>query len=405
MTRYNVAMDSHGLVDLKARLNTVNNDRRMRIVHIITSLASGGAQAILTTLVLKTRTDVEHTVVSMLDDGVHGETLRDRGVNVIALNMERGRITIGSFFSLLRILHSARPDVVQTWMYHADLLGGVAARLSGHMGIVWGIRHSDLNVGCNRTMTRGVARFCALLSRWIPALIACCSEEAARVHQNLGYRGDKFRIIPNGYDLSAFRPDGAARARVRSEWRIEKQELLIGLVGRWNAHKDHANLCRALSLLTAGGMPFRCVLVGPNMTKANPDVLALLRGSGLENRTILAGRRIDIPAVMNALDIHVLSSVGEAFPNVVAESMACGTPCVVTDVGDAALIVQHPGWVVPPRDPTALAKAIERAVSDVRREGRDAIGNRCRERIATDFSLEKMVTAYKTLWTEVNRKR
>jgi glycosyltransferase involved in cell wall biosynthesis len=145
---------------------------------------------------------------------------------------------------------------------------------------------------------------------------------------------------------------------------------------------------------------FRCVLVGDGMNLANETLATMIRKMELDQRIILAGPRDDIPAVMNALDLHVLSSASEAFPNVVAEAMACGTPCVVTDVGDAATIVGSTGWVAPAGDAIQLAGRIEKALVALASPGRDKRSAECRARIAENFSIGKMVEAYESVWIE-----
>lgn len=137
------------------------------------------------------------------------------------------------------------------------------------------------------------------------------------------------------------------------------------------------------------------------MDESNRDLLNLASDLGVRRRIILAGSRSDIPAVMNAVDLHVLPSQSEAFPNVVAEAMACGTPCVVTDVGDSRLLVEDTGWVVPPNNPKELAKAIVEALTAIKHSGRDSIGRRCRARIEQNFSLDRMARAYDALWARV----
>ena len=174
------------------------------------------------------------------------------------------------------------------------------------------------------------------------------------------------------------------------------------MVGRWDPQKDHANLIAALSQLDSRNVPdWRCVLIGPNMTNANVSLVALLDQCNVHDHFLLLGSRSDIPAVMNALDLHVLSSVGEAFPNVVAEAMECGTPCVVTDVGDAGLIVGPTGWVVPHSDSAAFAGAVQEATVELANTAK--WGNRklaCRSRIRDNFSLERMLISYRRVWAE-----
>ena len=242
-------------------------------------------------------------------------------------------------------------------------------------------------------------RLCAWVSGWLPSVIVSCSERAAHVHEKLGYSGGKFVIIPNGYDVSKFSPQPGARSALHKEWVVPHGAPVIGAVARWDPQKDHANLLSALALLAGRGVNFRCMLVGPGLERANVDLWTLIAENRLEDKVALLGSRNDIPAVMSALDLLVLSSYAEAFPNVVAEAMACGTPCVVTDVGDAALIVGNTGWVSRPRIPPALALSIETALAAVQSAQRDAISQACRQRIVETFGLERMASAYRSVWS------
>jgi glycosyltransferase involved in cell wall biosynthesis len=285
-------------------------------------------------------------------------------------------------------------------MYHADLLGGLVARLAGVRHVCWGIRHTTLEPGSSKQSTIMVAKLCAKLSHWVPRRIVCCAQKAAEVHQAVGYVAEKCVVIPNGYDLTQFAPDQASGRRVREEWGIAPSTPLLGMVGRFDPQKDHGNLIQALGLLKQQGVEFRCALVGNGLVSANDELGGWLRRHDVLDRVLLVGRRNDIPAVMNALDLHVLSSAyGEAFPNVLAEAMACGTPCVTTDVGDAAVIVADTGWVVPPRNPQALAKAMVQAFK-ARQESTSWQARRqaARERVADKFSIERMVSAYRQVW-------
>lgn len=375
-------------------------EEKMRICHIITGLNDGGAEAVLYRL-CTSDTENRHVVISLMDEGKYGPLLRAAGVEVYALGMPRRKVTIGALFRLWRLLRSVRPDVVQTWMYHADLVGGVVARFAGVSTVCWGIRHTTLELGLTPRTTIMVARTCAGLSHWIPTAIVSCSHEAARVHQALGYAARKFVVVPNGYDLERFSPDAEARERLRAEWGVDAQTPLIGMVARFDPQKDHANLLAALGLLKQQGVKFRCVLVGTGMDNTNEDLTKRIAEAGLDEYVYLLGPRDDIPAIMNTLDVHVLSSAGEAFPNVLAEAMACGTPCVTTDVGDAALIVGETGWVVPPKDSRALTEALVDALTQWQnRDSWQARKSACRERIATHFTLDAMISGYRKVWVK-----
>jgi glycosyltransferase involved in cell wall biosynthesis len=374
----------------------------MKILHVITNLGQGGAEGVLYRLISASPPGLEHVVVSMMKNAYFGSQLRTDGVEVHTLDKPRGRLTIYGVRKLHRLIADTRPDVVQTWMYHSDLVGGLVARWAGVKSVVWGIRNSNLDSFASSFSARAAAKACALLSSRVPAAIVCCSERAALAHQAIGYCADKFTVIPNGYDLSRFAPDAESGMRVRLKWGIQPGQILLGMVARRDAQKNHENLLLALAVLKGKGVMFRCALVGAGMDKGNFELVKKLDQLDLAERMILAGPSDDIPAVMNALDLHVLSSAyGEAFPNVVAEAMACGTPCVVTDVGDAALILGPTGWVVPPKNANALAQGVQLALAALAAKGRDKLGGECRMRIVENFSLENMVAAYVRLWERV----
>jgi glycosyltransferase involved in cell wall biosynthesis len=381
---------------------STGRDQLINIFHIITSLNDGGAEAVLFRLITHD-TKNQHMVVSLTTEGKYGPALRDRGVPVVALEMPRGRLTWSGVRKLWFTLRQARPDVVQTWMYHADLVGGIVARAAG-IPVVWGIHNTTLEPGRSSRRTIWVARVCAWLSRWVPNRIVVCSQAAQAVHATLGYNAARMVVIANGFDLDCFRPDGEARDRLRVEWGVSDDAPLLGMVARWDPYKDHANFIEALGLLAAQGQRFMAILVGTGMTPENLELMQRIFKAGLTERVRLLGARTDVPAVMSALDVHVLSSSAESFGNVRAEAMACGTPCVTTEVGDAAQIVGDTGWVVPPGNPQALAEALEaafrawrdRSVWRVRQE-------RCRQRIANKFGIDTMVARYRSVWESSRR--
>jgi glycosyltransferase involved in cell wall biosynthesis len=375
------------------------NSRR-RIVHIITGLSRGGAESVLYRLINATRDSWDASVISLADDGFYGAALRAAGVSVLCCRMHEAGQAIPGFLRLLRFVRRSRPDVVQTWMYHADLLGGVAARLTGCSTVLWGIRNLRFYRGRVSWSARTASRLCAWLSRSVPVAIVSCSAQAAEEHSRRGYAGEKMLVIPNGYDCRQLRPDSPAGNALRSAWAVAPDEFLIGMVARWDPLKDHANLLAALKPLMAEDSRVRCVLVGPGMEAGNAGLNQLLERYALRSRVVLAGPRDDVCAVMNALDLHVLSSASEAFPNVVAEAMACGTPCVVTDIGDAAAIVGEHGWCVPPGDSPALCQAMQAAVTRLSSSDAESLRAACRARIVQKFSQESMAAAYATAWSD-----
>ncbi len=375
----------------------------MTVMHVISNLYDGGAEGALYRLCLHCP-QYQHVVVCMMDEGKYGPILKDAGVELHCLGMLQGKPTWQGVLHFWRLLRRLRPDVVQTWMYHSDLMGGVMARLSGVKKVFWGIRHGNLSMGTVKHSTIRVANLCARLSTWVPTRIVSCSQQAAQSHAAIGYDFSLMTVIPNGYELSRYAPDNLARSLLREELGVGSDTFLLGMVARFDAQKDHANLFAALQRLNQG-KAFHCVLVGTGMDVDNEELRCLLQTHGVTGVLTLLGRRDDVPAIMNALDLHVLSSLGEAFPNVLAEAMACGTPCVTTDVGDAADIVGKTGWVVPPQNPIELARSVAYAQEcwvDTPAKWAER-QQAARARIAEHFGIEKMVAAYAAVWETESR--
>lgn len=375
-------------------------DKRLNVIHLITGLNDGGAEGTLYRLCVHDKKN-EHLVISLMGEGKYGPLLKSAGVKLHCLNMPQGRITLKGIWKLWRLLRTHSPDVLQTWLYHADLVGGVVAKMANVGKVFWGIRNGNLKRGTVKKGTIVVARLCGYISSWVPFRIISCSEKAIQTHLQFGYTADKFRVIPNGYDLSQFVRDKSLSLSMRTELNIAPSVPLLGMVARFDPQKDHANLIAALSLLKKQKQNFHCILVGTGMEPNNNELTNLITAADLTDRITLLGRRNDIPALMCTLDIHVLSSLGEAFPNVLAEAMACSTPCVTTDVGDAALIVGNTGWVVPREDASALADAIKASLTCLEDElVWPARQNAARERISMNFTIEHMAKTYDAMWRE-----
>ena len=385
---------------MRERLLIVDTGLR-KIFHIITSLDVGGAEAMLEKLVLGIdRSRFQSEVVALTALGTIGRRIAASGVNVRDLRMSPGRPDPRAFGRLARWIHRARPDVVQTWMYHADLVGGLAARVAYGAPVIWGIRGSFDPVKSKRHMI-WTARACAALSTVVPREIVSCSTALAEAHVDLGYDARRIRVIPNGFDTSVYLPDAAARASVRAELRIAPDTPLVGHLARWDPQKDHAGFVEAALRVAQQHPNAHFVMCGTGIEAGNEAVLAPIRRSGAGERFHLLGRRDDTPRVTAALDVLVYSSIyGEGFPNVLGEAMACAVPCVTTDVGDSAMVVGDTGRVTPAHDPVALGSAIV-AVLELGSEDRAALGRTARRRVEEHFALHRVVAMFESLYGEV----
>ncbi|MGP9545672.1 glycosyltransferase family 4 protein [Psychrobacter sp. AOP7-B1-25] len=370
----------------------------MKIVHIITGLHNGGAEGVLYRLVTHDHAN-EHIVISMMDAGKYGPMLLDKGIDLHDLNMSAGKISPKPLLKLYKILKKNNPDVVQTWMYHADLVGGLTARAAGITNIFWNLRHSNFDSNHTKSSTIKIAKLNAKLSKVIPKKIISCAQGAIKAHTDLGYCEEKIVVIGNGYDLSTFKIDDNSRSLIRSELNIGKTPV-IGMVGRYDPQKNHRGLIEALGIVKEKGYAFELVLIGRDLNDENEIILEQIKKANLYNETYLLGQRNDIPSIMNALDIHVLSSsYGEGFPNVIAEAMACGTPCIATDIGDSKVIVGDYGTIVESNSIEKLSLAIMKNL-DLMHDDKQwqRLRQSSQQHIMQNFSIQNMVSKYKDIW-------
>lgn len=376
--------------------------QRPRIAHVITSLGPGGAEYMLVRLLEQLRDGVfEPVVIGLRSPEAIGPVIERLGVPVRSLAMPPGVPNPWAVARLARMLRQERPDIVQTWMYHADLLGGLAARGAGGPPVVWGIHNTTLEAGASKRTTMLIARSCARLSRVVPAAIVCCAEAAREVHIARGYDAGRMVTIPNGFDTDRFRPDPDASAELRPRIGAGSETPLVGLVARFHPQKDHHTFVEAAGRIAATHPTARFVLAGQRCDAENAELMGWIDATGARNRFALLGRTDHPERVLAALDIAVLSSrAGEAFPLVVGEAMACGTPCVATDIGDAARIVGDTGRVVPIRQPAALAASIGELIA-LPAEARAALGERARARIIATYSLPDIAARYESLWQRI----
>ncbi len=371
----------------------------MKILHIITGLGDGGAELTLYKI-CKYDSSNRHIVISLKDKGKYFSLLSKLGIEVYCLNMSF--FSIYKLFFLVKKIKNLKPNVVQTWLAHADFLGGIAARLAGIKNIVWNVRYSNIEIAKSKISTILIIKILSRLSYFIPISIIIVSKRAKKFYEKKGYDKKKLKFIPNGYDLSILKINKTQRKFFNKKINLKKKIPLIGNVARYNPQKDHLNLLNALSIIRSKNINFFCVLVGSNINQNNVDLVSKIKKLNLSNHIKLLGRNDNILQVMNGLDLHVLSSCyGEGFPNVLAESMACGTPCITTDVGDSAFIVGKTGWIVPPKNPTRLSDAIEKAINEISSSRWKKRCVEARIKIKEKFSINKMLKSYNRVWFNV----
>lgn len=377
----------------------------MNITHIIVGLNVGGAELMLKRLIAShsQSPDYTHRVISLTELGKVGEDLQAIGIPVIALGMRNGLDIWRAFLGLRNQLATERPDIVQTWMYHADLLGGLAARSLGMRQIIWGIRTTEIRAG-GSGVTRLIRKACGLLSPFIPSKIVCAAHAGRQLHEAVGYSASKMLVVPNGFDLEKLVATPGQVAAIRQHVGLGSEHRVIGSVGRFNPVKDQRNFVQAAGFLARQHTNLRFLMVGRDLDRNNTLLMRWIADTGKPECFILLGERSDVPACLAAIDIFCLHSRTEGFPNVVGEAMAMARPCVVTDVGDAAFLVADTGLVVPKEDAQALSAGLEKLLSLPAAELHD-LGQRARQRIHANFTMDHARQQFEQVYHQLLREQ
>lgn len=360
----------------------------MRIMHVITGLDIGGAESALCRLVESLGApEFEHVVISLVGAGCLSDRIRAAGGRLEYLDMRPGRPSVTALLRLRQLVRRERPDVVHGWMHYSNFATTLAVT-GFSTPVLWGIRQSLYDMQCEKWLARFVMWMGARFS-WKPAWIIYNSITSARQHEAFGYRIEKTRIIPNGFDTKEFRPDAACRDKVRAELNLGTDAFAVGLVARVHPMKDYDNFLHAAALFARGYEKAVFVLVGEGADRNNTVLRGKVEALGLGERVRLCGRRRDISSIYTALDVACCSSWSEAFPNAIGEAMACAVPCVATDVGDVGEIISDTGIVVPPRDSIALCSGWEKFVAMGEGE-RKRLGQKARQRIVEQYGLDSV---------------
>jgi glycosyltransferase involved in cell wall biosynthesis len=361
----------------------------MRVAFVTHSLETGGSERQVAALAKGlARAGHDVTILVLRRGGPIEADLRDAAVRCVSLGTVDWYRPAG-LRRIVSVLRSLRPDVVHPYQSLPNVVMTLLRPMLGSTTLVWGVRDADWESIRHHRGGGSVSVASTPLS-WLADLIIVNSEAGRRFYLGRGYPKKKLVVIQNGIDTERFRPDAVSRAQIRDEWKIADSHALVGLVATLHPFKGHRTFIEAAGIVAQRAPSIDFVCIGPGEKPERSALEDLARSQGLERRLLWAGERADMPAVYSALDVCCLSSTGEAFPNVVAEAMACGAPCVVTDVGDAAAIVDGTGTVVRPRDPGALADGIESLLFRENR-GREEFRRAARARIENHYSVRWLV--------------
>lgn len=363
-----------------------------KIVHIIIGLRVGGAELMLKRLIegLNGEDGMQHSVISLTDLGLVGQQLQSAGINIKTLGMNTPLLVPSTFFKLRRELKKQKPDIVQTWMYHANFLGGLAAKSIGIDRVIWNIRNTSLHANGNLNLI--FRKSSALLSSSVPYEVIYVSHSAQKAHLKAGYTPNKGVVIENGFNTDIFLFNKESRDKYRSEMKLEFDDIAIFSVGRCVSEKDHPTFIKAICRASKSNSKIIGVLIGRDI-----DLESFGLSDNEKKNFIVLGERKDIAGLLSAADVFCLHSITEGFPNVLGEAMSVGLPCITTKAGDAELILSNKKYTVETGGFLSIAKLIIE-LSGYSVINRGVIGMNNREKILKDFSLETILNKYSDLY-------
>lgn len=374
----------------------------IKILFISTGLGTGGAEIMLYQLLSRiNRTKFQPVVLSLMGRDTYGKFIEALDIPVHTLEIDPGKLPLDKIGKLTKIINQQQPDLIQGWMYHGNLAAQFSSLITRKkIPVLWSIHHSLHSLGSEKLLTQVLIRLGGLTAKLV-SKIAFVSQKSREQHQKLGYPAENTCSIPNGFDISSFKPSSASRKQFRQELGLAPESILIGSIARYHPMKDHANFLKAARILLTEFPDANFLLVGTDVDRQNPSLTNLIAELNIGDRIHLLGERRDIPQIVPALDIMTSSSAfGEAFPLVIGEAMSCGVPCVVTDIGDSASIVGDTGKVVSPKNSQALANGWKNLIL-LGTEGRKALGVKARQKVIEHYSLDAVVAQYEHLYNQV----
>lgn len=366
----------------------------MQIVHVIIGLNGGGAENFLYRLVHnQVLRGKSVTVVSLTDLGLLGNKFLELGVTVNCLGLDGFHRFWFVLLRLRRLLINLQPTIVQSWMYHADFLCSLAL-LKTNIRHIWSVRCTDIPKGS--ILTYALMKVCAVLSYFRPDKICYVANAAMLSHHNYGYSKSKSVVIHNGYDFTNFRVSNVARNEIREYFNVPPDTVVFGTLGRFHSDKGQDLFLDAFSNLNVNAMLF---LIGTGCVDTNSILVEKIRKLGLEGRVKLLGNQNDVVAFLSALDIYVMPSRTEGFPNALAEAMAIGLPCVATQVGDTEFMSNGNVIMCKP-DVSSLTQAITKIYA-LTGDERNALGHASSIFIRNSFSISNIEKKYSELYCKV----
>jgi glycosyltransferase involved in cell wall biosynthesis len=380
----------------------------MKIIHVINSLKKGGAEGNLYRLCRfqkkKYKKKIKITIITLIDKGFYEADLKKLGVNVISLKMNyKNRIffLIKKLIKFRKILNNENPDIIQSWMYHSNFIT-LFIPIKFYEKIFWNIRHSELNMKISKKSTILISIICGFLSSIVPKKIIYCSERSKFFHEKFHfYYKRKSNLVENGFSFKTYFPSKKLRLSFRKKEKINKNDLILGYAGRYARQKNLHSMLLAFSKISKIYNNLYLYMVGRDIGKKNNELLDIIKKLDIKKKVFFLSEQKNLLQFYNGIDLLVLTSHSESFPNVIAESMLCSTPVFSSNAGCAKKIINNYGFLIMKNDDKSIFHGLKNSINLYEKDTRkwNEIKNKARSQIKNNFSIKKMAEGYLNIWT------
>ncbi len=369
--------------------------KKIKIIHFITTLGLGGAEKVLFNILKNNRNkSFEHCIICLNSGGYLKNEIKKLKIKVYFLSLDK-KFFKGIFkcFLILNSFNNKKDIVIQTWLPHADLIGGLIGRICGYKKIIWNIRISNFTKNSFKFRTLLIVIINSLFSYFIPKKIISCSLAGINTHLKFGYKKKKFILIHNGFE----------KVKIKNRSFEFTKEFTVGIFSRYHEVKNHEYLFQSLNILKKK-YNFKLLLLGPNINRKNKILLKDIKNNNLTEEVIFINKKgiFDINKYFSYIDLYVLCSRTEGFPNILGEAILNGVHVLSTDVGDAKLMLPNKKNIIPKDEKIKFSKKIENIIKIYEfKKKRNSLEKKNSLKFYKRFSLDKMISRYEKIWKQV----
>lgn len=379
----------------------------MKILHIINSLKKGGAEGNLFRLCKfhkkKYNTKIDVTVLTLTDNGFYEPELGKLGIKVYSLKINPNNKLSGltkKIIKLRKLILDLNPDIIQSWMYHSNFLTLFLPK-KFHSKVFWNIRHSELNFKISKKMTIFLSLICGIFSKFVPRKIIYCSERSIKFHEKQHfYSKDKAVLIYNGYNHKNYFPSKNLRINFRKKYKINKEQIILGYAGRYAKQKNIPSLLSAFSKVNKKNSSVFLFMAGKDINLKNKELVNYINDLGIKTNVIFLNEQKNLLKFYNGIDLLILTSFSESFPNVLPEAMLCTTPVLSSDAGCSKKIIDKFGFVMKNNDDQSIFKNLNKIIQyNIKNKKKwKYLKKKSRLQIINEFSISKMSKEYVQNW-------